>query len=116
MTRTPIRTGPARMVSAGRVGTICLHGPCVLCGKPFDIQNGAEIVELHDGEGHRSGKVCPACASSSEEALKERLLARAERLREKAEELERWSGEMILPSSQEARDDSARGTGRGGDL
>jgi hypothetical protein len=87
------------MVAVGRVGTVCLRQPCVLCGKPFDIRNGQEVIELHDGEGRRPGEVCPTCASSDEEILKERLLARAGRLREKAEELERWSGEMLAPPS-----------------
>jgi len=104
------------MVSAGRVGTICLHGPCVLCGRPFDIQNGAEIVELYDDEGRRAGRICPVCASSSDEDLKERLLARAGRLREKAEELERWSGDLTGPYSGEAQEEPARRGGRGGDL
>jgi hypothetical protein len=103
------------MVAGGRVGTICLRQPCVLCGKSFDIKNGEQVVELHDGGGHRAGEVCPACASSHREALKERLLARAERLREKAEELERWSGEMLALPQGGAREEAARRGGRRGE-
>lgn len=87
----------------GRVATVCLQQPCVLCGRPFEIQNGAEeILIARDARGARLGTVCPRCALAGEEILRERMLARAERLKARAEELERWSdGEMLLPDSGE---------------
>lgn len=102
----------------GRVGTVCLRQPCALCGRPFDIQNGAEeILVAREGDGARIGKVCPRCVLAGEETLREWMLARAERLKERAEELERWSsGEMLLPDPGELSASAPTGRPPGGGL
>ncbi len=73
----------------GSVGTICLRGPCALCDRDFEVENGQARLAAHDRARNRLGLVCLRCASSSAEALKERLLSRARRLRLKASRLER---------------------------
>ncbi len=91
-----------RILVERRVGTICLRQPCALCGRLFDIQNGSQVLIARDEEGEKIGEVCPRCAGSDEDSLKKRLAARAVRLREKAEEMERWSrGGIRTPAPEE---------------
>ncbi len=92
MSETLVKKSASLKIAAGRrVGTICLRQPCALCDRPFDVQNGAQVVTAHDDGGGRAGLVCPRCASKAEEELREQMLERAERLREKADRLARWA-------------------------
>lgn len=110
MSELVVTQASMRIRAEGRVGTLCLRQPCALCGRPFDIQNGEEVLIAREADGGRIGEVCPRCAGSDEEHLKEWLAARAGRLREKTEELERWSrggiqapGPQVEPSAAGSR-------------
>lgn len=82
--------GPAIEVRAGEnVGTICLRGPCVLCGRDFVVQNGQTRLAASDRAGNRLGPVCFRCGAADGNTLRERLLSEARRLRRKASRLER---------------------------
>lgn len=95
-----------RIRKEGNIGTICRRQPCVLCDRPFDIQSGDRILVARDQNGDRMGVVCPRCARSSEEALKRGMAQRAERLRERAERLERWSeGRIETPPADDTSED-----------
>jgi hypothetical protein len=91
------------IVAGRRVGTICMQQPCALCGRPFAAQNGARVVTAYEA-GDRVGAVCPQCASAEPEELRRSLGRRAERLRDKAERLERWAdaGLRTLPPEERA--------------
>lgn len=90
-----------RVRAEGRVGTICLRQSCAVCGRAFNIQNGAAILVARDVDGGRIGEVCPRCAGSDAGSLRRSMTARAARLRERAEELERCSrAEIRLPAAE----------------
>lgn len=90
-----------RVRAEGRVGTICLRQPCALCGRAFNVQNGARLLVARDEDGGRIGEICPRCAGYDEGSLRQKMVARAGRLRERAEELERWSrAEIRLPAPE----------------
>ena len=82
--------GPAIEARAGEnVGTICLRGPCALCGRDFVVQNGQIRLAASDRAGNRLGPVCFRCAAADGNTLRERQLSEAGRLRRKASRLER---------------------------
>lgn len=101
----------------GRVGTICRTGPCVLCDRLFDERGGQTRLIARDRHGKRLGLVCNRCASTDQDALKEQLLSKAKRLKQKAQKLERWieNGIKIHPSATRAAPEAAtaRTTRRG---
>ncbi|QIN84487.1 hypothetical protein GBA63_18950 [Rubrobacter tropicus] len=89
----------------GDVGTICLMGPCALCGRNFGVQNGQTRLVAHRIGGGRLGLVCFGCASAgTDDDLAERLISEARRLRLKASRLERLvkGGVAVEPASREA--------------
>lgn len=99
------------VLAGGSVGTICLRGPCALCGQSFDAQNGQERLVARDRAGNRLGLVCFRCASAGEDALRERLLSKAGRLRRNASRMERLveGGICVHTAAREAA--SAAGAG-----
>jgi len=101
MSETMTRTAELIIVAGRSVGTICLWGPCVLCERPFAVQNGERVLAANDKDGRRVGAVCPDCAVCDEAALGQKLQTRAERLRRKADELERWISGGIRASLPE---------------
>lgn len=113
MSETLVKSASLNITAGRRVGTICLRQPCTLCDRPFNVENGARIFTAHDDRGERPGMVCPGCRAKNEEELREQLLERAERLREKADRLARWAGGNIRidPAGEPA--DSGRVPERG---
>jgi ribosome-binding protein aMBF1 (putative translation factor) len=115
MSETVMRSTELTIVAGRRVGTICLRQPCALCGRPFDAQSGVRMVAAYEA-GELVGAVCPDCASAEPEELRYRLARRAERLREKAELLERWAAtdlRALTPEERAAHRDEADARGRG---
>jgi hypothetical protein len=100
----------------GGVGTACLSGPCILCGRTFDIRTGQARLVARDRAGTHRGLVCPWCACAGEDGPKERLLARARRARREATALEEMveGGVRIHPSARDAA--TVAQTGRKGEL
>lgn len=96
---------PAVEVLAGEnVGTICLRGPCALCGQSFDVHNGQTRLVARDRAGNRLGLVCFRCTSAGEDVLRERLLSKAGRLKRNASRMERLveGGIDVHPAAREA--------------
>ncbi|TCJ16905.1 hypothetical protein E0L93_09385 [Rubrobacter taiwanensis] len=86
----------------GRVELVCVLSPCALCDTPFELADGDPLLVARSGRGELVGRVCSGCASSGEEELRERLLERARRLRERADRLEDLACEEIrLPPLRE---------------
>lgn len=96
----------------GRVGTICVRGPCVLCGRDFDVQNGESRLVARNRDGDRAGPVCFRCASAGGDELAWRLHSRARRMRNEAAKLEAWAEGAIWihPDAKDAA--TAARTGR----
>ena len=88
----------------GDVGTICLGGPCALCGRGFVIQNRQPRLVARDSEEGHLGLVCFECASASTDELARRLLSEARRLSLKTLQLERLvdGGVAVDPAAREA--------------
>ncbi len=101
MSETMTRTAEMTNMAGRRVGTIRQWGPCVLCERPFAVQNGERVLAANDKDGRLVGAVCPDCAFSDRAVLGQKLQTRAERLRRKADELERWVSGGIRTSLPE---------------
>ena len=86
----------------GGVGAVCLMGPCALCGRTFDVQNGRPRLVARDPEGRPLGLVCVRCASVA--GLAERLLSGARRVRFEASRMERLAegGVAVDPAARQA--------------
>ena len=93
-----------RVSAKGDLGTICLIGPCALCGRRFSVQNKQPRLVARSASGGRPGLACFRCASLDADSLKGRLLSEARRLKREAYRLERLVKEGIAvdPAACEA--------------